>query len=163
MADDPDARDLVARMRESTIVLDREGRFSHDGVPVTHPGVSRALHRWISRDEDGRYVLRCGPVWCWFRVEDVPFLVRSVREEGARLVAALDDETEEVLEPGTLHLGEDGILRCRVKGGRFPARFDRHAHFTIADRLVEEAGILVLRVGATRWPVPRASSTLAPR
>jgi len=163
VSDDGGAEGLLARMRESSIVLDREGRFHHDGEPVTHPGVERALHRWIGLHGNGRYVLQTGPVWCYFRVEDVPFLVRSVREEGDALVATLSDETEEDLDLGTLHLGVDGVLRCRVKGGRFPARLDRHAHFALAERLVEGEGDLWLAVGAKRWPVPRASSTLPPR
>lgn len=155
MDDNPEA--LLARMRESTIVLDREGRFHHDGAPVAHPGVIRALHKWIDRSPDGRYILRTGPIWCYFRVEDVPFLVRGLREEGAALVLSLDDETEEPLDPATLYLGDDGVLRCRVKSGRFPARFDRHAHFVLAERLVDDGGGLGLVLGGRRWPVPRGS------
>jgi len=154
-----DAEALLARLRESTIVLDREGRFHHDGEPVTHPGVARALHRWIGIGSDGRYILQTGPIWCYFRVEDVPFLVRGVREDADGFVLSLDDETEEPLDPSTLHLGTDGVLRCRVKSGRFPARLDRHAHFVLAERLeTDAAGGLHLAAGGRKWPVERRAT-----
>ena len=44
--------------RESSIRLDREGRFWHDGARVDHPAIERGLRSWIGRHpDDGRPIL----------------------------------------------------------------------------------------------------------
>ena len=50
--------------RESTIVLDGEGRFWHDGEHVDHPALEQALRSWIGRHpDDGRLILTNGYDW----------------------------------------------------------------------------------------------------
>ncbi len=125
--------------RESTIVLDREGHFFHDGVRVDPGALEDALHRWISRHpEDGRLILTNGYDWCYFRVEVAPFIVRAVRisddERSARLV--LSDGTDEPLDPRALSIDDDGVVFARVKAGTFEASFSRHAQTSLAPLLV---------------------------
>src|SRR3712207_2626361 len=84
--------------RESAIVLDREGRFWHEGARVEHPALEEALHRWIARHpDDGRLILTNGYDWCYFRAEDTPFVVRAVHTSGGHESAelVLSDGTEE--------------------------------------------------------------------
>src|SRR5688572_14928368 len=65
--------------RESTIMLDRHGRWFHDGEAVTHPGLRAALPTWIRRHpNDGRLILSNGYDWCYFTVEDTPYFVDGV-------------------------------------------------------------------------------------
>jgi uncharacterized protein len=112
------------RSRESTIVLDAEGRFWHEGQPVQHPGMQLAFATWIGRHpDDGRYILCNGYDWSYFRVNDVPFFVRGVRAVEANLLIALSDGSEEALDPGTLRVGARDALYCNVKSGAFEARF----------------------------------------
>ena len=64
------------RSRESTIRLDADGRFFHEGERVEHPGLEAAMHTWIARHpDDGRYILTNGYDWTYFTVDDVPFFV----------------------------------------------------------------------------------------
>src|SRR5262249_32638270 len=66
--------------RESTIVLDREGRFRHDGEPIDHAALEQALRTWIARHpDDGRLILTNGYDWCYFRAEGAPFFVDALR------------------------------------------------------------------------------------
>lgn len=125
--------------RESTIVLDREGRFWHDGERVDHPALEQALRSWIARHpDDGRHILTNGYDWCYFRVEDAAFVVDALRvgDDGS-VTAKLFDGTEEPLDPDSLTIGDRGAVYARVKGGRFDARFSRHAQTQLADILVE--------------------------
>lgn len=134
--------------RESTIRLDAQGRFWHDGGLVENPALSAALHGWISRHpDDGRYILTNGYDWTYFTVEDVPYFVMSVglQPQGIRL--RLSDGSEEWLEGGTLQAGSDGGLYLRVKGGSFDARMTRHAQASLEPVLVEEDGEVGVRVG----------------
>ena len=44
--------------RESTIVLTRDGIFLHDGAPVEHRALAKALASWIAKHpDDGRFIL----------------------------------------------------------------------------------------------------------
>src|SRR5580704_9868593 len=70
------------RSRESSIRLDANGHFWHDGAPVEHLGLADALHGWISRHpDDGRYILTNGYDWTYFSVDDAPYFVRALRGE----------------------------------------------------------------------------------
>lgn len=124
--------------RESTIRLDREGRFWHDGARFEHAALEAAMHGWIARHpDDGRYVLTNGWDWTYFEVEDVPYFVRASRVDGDVVTLALSDGTEEQLDPAGLRSGGQGALYARVKGGAFEARFDRHAQMALAPLVVE--------------------------
>lgn len=135
--------------RESTIRLDAEGRFFHDGARVEHPALEAALHSWISRHpDDGRYILTNGYDWTYFQVDDAPYVVRSLRIEEDRIELVLSDGTAEPLDPATLRTGQGDALYAKVKEGAFDAKFSRHAQNDLAPALAEDAeGHLVLRIG----------------
>ena len=145
MSDAAAARALLERLRVTGLRLDREGHWWHEGEPVRHEGLARALHRWIDRLPDGRYVLRLdGSRWAHFECEDTPYVARSARREGDSFWLLLSDETEERLDPGTLaRRGED--LVCRVKCSRYPARLSRQAVYALGEALREDTDGLVLR------------------
>lgn len=126
--------------RESTIVLDREGRFWHDGARVDHPALEQALRSWIARHpDDGRLILTNGYDWCYFRAEDAAYVVDALRvEPGGAVTLRLFDGSEERLDPATLSIGEGGAVYVRVKSGRFEARFSRHAQTQLAPLLVRD-------------------------
>lgn len=126
------------RSRESTIRLDREGRFWHDGVRVEHPGMQRAFASWIDRHpDDGRFILQNGYDWTYFSVDDVPFFVRAVRVTDAGVSVLLSDDSEEALDPASLAVGENDAVYLRVKGGRFEARLTPEAQTQLAPLLSE--------------------------
>jgi len=127
--------------RESSIFLDREGKFFHDGERVDHPALEEALHRWIAKHpDDGKYILTNGYDWCYFRVEDTAYVVRAIRieDEGLRATLLLSDGTEEPLDPRALFLGADDVVYTGVKQGAFEARFSRHAQTSLAPLLVAD-------------------------
>ncbi len=123
--------------RESTIRLDRNGRFWHDGEIVDHKPLASAFAQWIARHpDDGRLILTNGYDWTYFTVDDVPYFVDSLRIAGGSAILRLFDGTEEALDPTTLSVGKDDVVYARVKGGRFDARFSRHAQTELGPLLV---------------------------
>ncbi len=141
------------RSRESTLVLDREGHWTHDGAAVEHPKLAEALHTWIARHpEDGRFILSNGYDWTYCTIEDVPFFVRAIQEEDGDAILVLSDGSKEPLDPATVRLGEDGALYLKVahphddpaKKGPFDAKMSRHAQTQLAPFLSEENGTPVL-------------------
>ncbi len=125
------------RSRESTIRLDREGRFWHDGGLVENEALARALHSWIARHpDDGRYILTNGYDWTYFVVDDVPYFVTAVDVGEGGIELTLSDETRESMTSEGLRTGEDGALYVTVKGS-FPAKFTRHAQIALEPAMVE--------------------------
>jgi uncharacterized protein len=138
--------------RESTIALDPEGRFFHDGVLVEHPGLAHAMHTWIRRHpDDGRFILSNGYDWVYITVEDAPFFVRRIHREGDRVWLELTDGTREPWDPTHSWIGKGGALYAPVKassdGGPFRARFTRHAQIALAPLLQEAGGKVAVELG----------------
>lgn len=155
----------AGRSRESSIVLEREGRFLHDGVPVAHPGMARAFASWLARHpDDGRYILDNGYDWTYITVEDAPFFVLALagpadHEPGAQgrrpPNIELSDGSFEELDPERLWLGPQDALYTDVKAGAFQARFTRSAQLGLADYLVEgEGGAVFFDFAGGRRPIP---------
>jgi hypothetical protein len=131
--------------RESTIRLDAEGRFFHEGEVVEHPGLAAAMHTWIRRHpDDGRYILSNGYDWTYVTVEDAPFFVRLVERDGTKVWLELSDGTREEWDPARSFVGDGGALYARVKGsaegGPYLARFTRHAQTSLEPLLVDSGG-----------------------
>ena len=145
------------RSRESTIRLDAEGRFFHEGERVEHPGLAAAMHTWIARHpDDGRFILTNGYDWTYFTVEDTPFFVRGLRVEPDRVVLRLSDGTEEPWDARATKFAKNGDaerVTTPVKGGAFEARFDRHALLALGEVLEERGGHMVARVGGDLIPL----------
>jgi hypothetical protein len=130
------------RSRESTIRLDTDGRFWHEGNLVEHAKLAQAMHGWVSRHpDDGRYILTNGYDWTYFTVEDAPYFVRSVRLEPNAVVLLLSDETEEPWDPTSSRIGPNEAIYARVKAnfgrGPFDAKFTRFAQAQLAPILVD--------------------------
>ena len=141
--------------RESTIRLDADGKFWHDGERVDHPALEKALHGWIAlHPDDGRFMLTNGYDWTYFQVEDAPFVVRSLRIGQDSVTLVLSDESEEALDPAALRVGHADALYTKVKGGKFQARFSRHAQTALAPILQEvKPGVVALNIGGRAYAV----------
>jgi hypothetical protein len=138
----------AGRSRESTIALDRRGHFSHDGTRVEHSGLATAFARWIRRHpDDGRWILENGYDWTYLTVEDTAYFVVGIRSESEPPMLRLSDSSEEALDPATLSIGDDEVLRVRVKGGVEDARFTREAQLALAPLLADDEPLAVVVAG----------------
>jgi uncharacterized protein len=140
------------RSRESTIRLDGAGRFLHEGEPVEHEGVARAMHTWIARHPiDGRFILVNGYDWTYFTVDDVPFFVEALAGTHEAPELALSDGTVEPWRADDLYEGDDAALYTWVKhdvaGGPFLAKFAASAQLGLERFLEEREGdpVVVVR------------------
>ncbi|HZH02318.1 MAG TPA: DUF1285 domain-containing protein [Myxococcaceae bacterium] len=137
---------------DSGLVLDRQGRWFHDGEPVEHPKIIEAFNTGLKPAGGGRFKLEFGGDWALVAVEDAAYQVLDVADSDKGLVLALSDRTEEGLDPNTLEVDADGVLTCRVKAGEAKARFSREAQVKLGLRLeVEENAVwLWTRSGRAR-------------
>ena len=139
----------------SGLSIDGEGRFLHRGEPITHARTLEVLWRSLGPGPAGRWTVTIGREQGYVEVDGTPWVVRAVDLRGDGVTLRLADGAEEPLDPRTLSVAPDGVLRCRVRGGQ-RARFSRGAHIALGFALEEApAGTgWVLTVGGRRWPVP---------
>ncbi len=140
--------------RDSTILLDREGRFFHDGELVERPAMVEALHSWVRRHpDDGRPILSNGYDWCYLTVEDTLYFVRSVRcELPDRAVLVLRGGKEQELDPRTVSVDPQGVCYARVFED--DARFERAAQNELEPLLLAEEPPR-LTIAGKIWPIER--------
>ena len=119
-ADDP-SRWKLPRLR-----IDRDGGWFHEDDEVSHEGILASLREGLQVDGAGHF-LQIGPVRVPVEVDDAPFAVVRFEAEGDGWILWLIDGSREALDPATLRLGRGDVPYCRVKGGRFDARFSRAA------------------------------------
>jgi len=137
--------------------VDDEGRFLVHGEPVTHARTLQALWRGL-RPADGGWEVRIGREVARVQVAETPFAVCAAVREGDRIVLWLPDGRREPLDPRTLRLGADGVLRCTLASG-FAARFTRAAQVALAPCLEEDPGApsgFRLALGGVGFPIRAA-------
>lgn len=138
-------------IHSGTIRFGKDGRWYCDDEPITNPAICRLYARAMTLDPDGTARLELGPDRAVVVVEDTPWVVRRVDgdpEGGFRIT--LNDDTTEPLDVGTLRVGPDHALYCRVKGGA-EARLLRPAHYQLLAHAEPAAGGgATLRAGARR-------------
>ncbi|HSD19781.1 MAG TPA: hypothetical protein VLC54_07085 [Anaeromyxobacter sp.] len=101
--------------------------------------------------------MRVGRESAYVAVQETPYMVRGVGNDasGAAPMLLLSDGTREVLDPASLTIGEDGVLRCKVKGGE-RARFTRAGQVALGFAFDEDppgTGRYVITIGGFRWPI----------
>ena len=151
---------FLERLRQSGIRVDREGRFWHEGAPVVHEGLRRALFRWLDRlpAPDGRHILRLDERrFVYLEVADTPLVATSLRWSGEVAQLGLTDGSEEPLDPATLTVDTEGVLRCTVRQGRLQARLATSAAATLSERLESGPSGPVLRLEGGDVPITPAA------
>jgi len=119
--------------------IDRDGGWFHEGEEVCHERILATLREGLQVDAAGHF-LQIGPVRVPVEVEDAPFAVVRFESEGDGFALWLSDGSREPLEPGSLRLREGDVPYCRVKGGRFEARFSRAAAWQLLQRVEVRPG-----------------------
>jgi hypothetical protein len=155
----PDAA-LELLRSSSGLSVDDEGRFLHRGEPIAHARTLEVLWRSLEAASGGRWLVRVGRESAYVTVAETPWIVRGVvADDGAAPpVLLVSDGSREPLDPGTLRLGDDGVLRCAISRGR-AARFGRSAQIALGMMLEEDppgSASFVLPASGRRWRVVRA-------
>ena len=146
----------IEKLRISGIKIDRQGHFIHEGEPVEHEGMRRAFFRWLDRlpEPDSRYVLRLDDKrYVYIDVEDTPLLATSLRWQGDNPLLGLNDGREESLDPATLTIDADGMLRARVREGRLEARLATAAATALAERITGSGPNAILKSCGKETPI----------
>ena len=95
-------------------------------------------------DECGKYLVELGDECCYLDVEDTAFVVTAVYKrkqdediEDHFYILLTDDSLEE-LDLSTVCVGGDNVLYCKIKCGRFTARFSRKSYYQLAEFIEQD-------------------------
>ncbi len=142
------------------IFVSKEGQWFHDGAEIIHRPIFLWMIQSMEKTEDGLFIVHLNNQKCYLEIEDTPLVVQKVDliQEGPKQTAqirlTLNDESQEVLDPGTLKISSESVLYCTVKNNQFPARFLRPAYYQIAENITEdEAGGFDLALDDKRYPI----------
>src|SRR5712692_9367971 len=107
----------------------RDGNWYTDDERIDNPRIALLFSRSIKRNPDGSYDLQVAEERAPITVEDTPYVVKAVNEDGrGGFTIVTNDDEREPLNPTTLEVGRANVLYCRVKGSAFRARFLRTAY-----------------------------------
>jgi hypothetical protein len=119
---------------------------------VTHPGLHRGFLRGVRfLDDEGGFVVQVGHFRARIDVEDVPWWVVAYDEDNGEI--QLTDGSRERLDPASLSLDPDEVLRCQVKV-RFAARFTRSGQAHLLNALDTDTNPPRLRAAGHLYPTP---------
>lgn len=112
-----DAETLEKLRRGFPLHMDRQGQFSFEGDPITHPGVLRMFRANLDATEEGEVTVGVDGKWVYLKLADLP--LRALRvdrprddEVGPQLI--LDDGRRLPLDADTLWEEPGEGLRCTV-------------------------------------------------
>jgi hypothetical protein len=126
-------------MENYEIKIDKDGIWYYNGAHMFRKEILSIFFQNLRIDECGRYLIELGPERCYLHVEDTAFVVAAVYKINLpcngreQIDVLLNDDSCEKLETNSLYTGEDNVLYCRVKEGRFTARFSRNSYYQLAE------------------------------
>jgi uncharacterized protein len=142
------------------IFVSKEGKWFHEGAEIIHRPIFLWMIQSLEKTEDGLFIVHLNNQKCFLEVEDTPLVVQGVDliqeglEEQAYIRITLNDESREILDPGTLSINKESVLYCTVKNNQFPARFLRPAYYQIAENITENnSGGFVLKLKNKEYPI----------
>lgn len=139
------------------ISFGKDGWWYANDERIQNRRINLLFSQHLRQTPAGNYEIVIGRDLVAVEIDDTPYVVTSVTGEAQQqLIVQLNDESEETLDPTTLHIGPENVLYCRVKDGQHPARFLRAAYYQLTAHVQEDAesGSFVLRVGEVTYTIP---------
>lgn len=112
--------------------IDAEGAIWHEGTEFDDSDLLNFFMKNLEQLPDGRYHAVCQGEECYLTCEDVPYVVQEIEFQAGKVELIFPGGYRELLDPGTLSVGVKNVLYCRVRKGRFPARFNRKSYLELA-------------------------------
>jgi uncharacterized protein len=144
-----DLNELVSADKDGQILpcgiyVDEEGEWFHQGNRIIREDILELFYDGLSLSAHGEYLIEWRGSRCLLEVADTPFVISRVDLTTGtafrqRILLTLRHLTNaETLEPETLQVGDQNVLYCRIRSGRYSARFSRPAYYQLAEWIQED-------------------------
>lgn len=133
----------------------RDGNWYSDDERIDNPRIALLFSRSIRRNPDGGFYLQVAEERASITVEDTPYVVKTIEDDGAGgFILVTNDDEREPIDPTTLEVGRSNVLYCRVKGGQFRARFLRSAYYHLSGAFIaDDGGQVSIVISGRRYPI----------
>lgn len=138
----------------------KDGWWYANDERIHNQRINTLFSQHLRRTADGTYEIAIGWDKVTVEIEETPYVVTCVSGDSAQgFTLRLNDESEELLNPASLFIGQENVLYCRVKSGAEPARFLRPAYYQLTAHVQENAasGLFSLQVGTAAFPIRLAT------
>jgi uncharacterized protein len=132
------------RILPCEIYVDEEGQWFYQGNRIIREDILELFYDSLSRSPEGEYMIQWRGNRCLLEVADTPFVISRVDfagETGGKqkiLLSLRHLINAEPLAPETLQVGAHNVLYCRIRNGRYSARFSRPAYYQLAEWIQED-------------------------
>lgn len=160
---------MLERLRRGfPLRMDRQGNFSFEGDPVTHPGIVRLFRNSLDATEAGEVTLGLEGKWVYLKLADLPLRALRIERPGAdeQLPQLLLDDGRRVpLDPRSLCEEPGAGLRCeapaRGSGRPLGVRLSNTAAIDLSAWFAENEDDErpELELGGRRWAIPERAPT----
>jgi len=131
-------------MESSDIKIDKDGIWYYRGAHMFRKDILCVFFEHLKMDECGKYFVELNEEIYYLDVEDTVFVVSAVYKIKAtsngheQIDVLLSDDCLEKLDLNSLAVGEDNIMYCRIKDGKFSARFTRNSYYQLAEFIEQD-------------------------
>lgn len=140
---------------EYRFFIDKAGNWFQDGIKIRHRGTYLYNNRLLDRDDEGRFFVDEGSGRLYVEVEDTPYVVMMVYRRGEDFYLKLNDETEEILDFGSLRLTAEDVPYAKVKDKRYEARLSRPASYELMKYAGKEGDCYIIEAGGVRHVIKK--------
>ncbi len=125
-------------MESSDIKIDKDGIWYYQGAHMFRKDILCVFFEHLKMDDCGKYFVELNEEIYYLDVEDTAFVVTAVYKTKTpincheQIDVLLSDECLEKLDLGSLFVGKDNVMYCRIKDGKFAARFTRNSYYQMA-------------------------------
>lgn len=135
--------------------IDAEGQLWHEGSDLEDPGLLNFFMRKMETLPDGRFHVLCQGEDCFITAEDVPYVIQNIQVSPDQIEVIFPGAYREKLDPSTLRVGTGNVLYCRVREGKFRARFNRKSYLELAKQVQFDAkkNTYSLTIGQKTYPI----------
>lgn len=126
-------------MNGSDIKIDRDGIWYYRGAHMFRKDILCIFFGNLKVDDCGQYFIELNEEIYYLDVEDTAFVITAVYKakdhagSHDQLEIILSDDGREKLDLNTLTVGDDNVMYCRIKAGKFTARFTRKSYYQLAE------------------------------
>jgi hypothetical protein len=150
--------DMNKQGSECRFFIDKDGNWFQDGIRIRHRGTYLYNNRLLDMDEDGRFFVDEGSGRIYVEVEDTPFVVKMVYRRGEDFILRLNDETEEVLDLGSMRMTAGNVPYAKVKNKRYEARLLRPAYYELMKYAEKEGNDYFISSGGKKHLLKKKNS-----
>jgi len=135
--------------------IDIEGRLWIEGAELCDKQVLKFFMRQTEKLPDGKYRVLCMGETNLIEAEDVPYVVQGVDNKDDQVELIFPGGYREVLDPSTLYVGQENVLYCKIRQGKFIARFNRQPYMELTKSVERDAERnYFLTLGGKQYIIP---------